>query len=85
MKVVRKSYLCPHSARGYRVKLQRQEYTARRTTDNIYTRGMHCIVGASVSEGITTSVIGVANSGVNVGSGVSNRYANIIFWLSVVI
>ena len=34
--VVRKSYLCPHAARGYRVKLQRQGYTARRTTDNIY-------------------------------------------------
>ena len=31
---------------------------------------------------ITTPVIGVANSGVIVGSGVSNRYANIIFWLS---
>ena len=25
-----------HAARGYRVKLQRQGYTARRTTDNIY-------------------------------------------------
>ena len=34
--VVRKSYLCPHAARGYRVKLQRQGYTAGRTTDNIY-------------------------------------------------
>ena len=30
--VVRKSYLCPHVACGYRVKLQHQGYTARRTT-----------------------------------------------------
>ena len=35
-KVVRKSYLCPHAARDYCVKLQHQGYTARRTTDNIY-------------------------------------------------
>ena len=34
--VVRKSYLCLHAARGYRVKLQHQGYTARHTTDNIY-------------------------------------------------
>ena len=34
--VVRKSYLCPHAARSYHVKLQRQGYTAQRTTDNIY-------------------------------------------------
>ena len=33
-KVVRKSYLCPHAARGYCIKLQRQGYTARRTTDH---------------------------------------------------
>ena len=33
-KVVRKSYLCPHAARGYRVKLQRQGYTEQRMTDN---------------------------------------------------
>ena len=32
-KVVRKSYLRPHAARGYRVKLQRQGYTERRTPD----------------------------------------------------
>ena len=33
--VVRKSYLCPHAARGYRVKFQRQGYiaTERRTPD----------------------------------------------------
>ena len=36
LKVVRKSYLCPHAARSYRIKLQRQGYTARRMTDNIY-------------------------------------------------
>ena len=36
VKVVRNSYLRPHAACGYRVKLQRQGYTARRTTDNIY-------------------------------------------------
>ena len=30
------SYLRPHAARGYRIKLQRQGYTARRTTDNMY-------------------------------------------------
>ena len=35
-KVVRKSYLCPHAARGYHVKLQCQGYTERRTTDNLY-------------------------------------------------
>ena len=34
--VARKSYLCPHAAHGYRIKLQHQGYTARRTTDNIY-------------------------------------------------
>ena len=31
--VVRKSY-CLHAARGYLVKLQRQEYTERHTTEN---------------------------------------------------
>ena len=31
--VVRKSYV-PHAARGYRVKLQHQEYAERRTPDN---------------------------------------------------
>ena len=36
IKVVRNSYLCPPAARGYHIKLQRQGYTARRTTDNIY-------------------------------------------------
>ena len=36
VKVVRNSYLCPHLARGYPVKLQHQGYMARRTTDNIY-------------------------------------------------
>ena len=35
-KNVRKSYLRPHAACGYRVKLQRQGYTEQRTPDNIY-------------------------------------------------
>ena len=34
VEVVRKSYLCPHATRGYRVKLQCQGYTARHMTDN---------------------------------------------------
>ena len=33
-KVVRKSYLCAHAARGYHVKLQLQVYMKRRTPDN---------------------------------------------------
>ena len=35
-KVVRKSYLHPHAACGYRVKLECQGYMERRMTDNIY-------------------------------------------------
>ena len=35
-KVAQKSYLRPHAAQGYSVKLQRQGYMAQRTTDNIY-------------------------------------------------
>ena len=35
-KVAQKSYLRPHAAQGYSVKLQRQGYMAQCTTDNIY-------------------------------------------------
>ena len=44
--VVRKSYLCPHAARGYRVKLQRQGYTARRTTEKSQ---LNRLVGGSLT------------------------------------
>ena len=33
-KAVRKSYLCPHAARGYRIKLQHQGYTEQSMQDN---------------------------------------------------
>ena len=56
--VVRKSYLCPHAARGYRVKLHRKGYIRH---------DVRQIIGASLSEPHTSE----SNGGFFIGASVS--------------